>query len=426
MGGAHVADTVPGGPIGDGIFGYGGLETIGVRNDPAGQATPIGEAADAHSIGVSETFFNRMIYRCHQVGILQLHVMGAVDGVAETVAVSGRAAIVDEQNGIARAGQHLEVEGEDVAPAMVGATVNVEDGGIRGRAAGRFHQPSLHRNAVAAGAGQAYGFRLRHTRQQLGVEVGELPFMGAVHIHLVEIGRHVEVGGRYQQAAVMQADGVTGAVAAHHHFTIDVTLQGDPIHLHFAAILNAHIGVPPIFGNLEFRVIAVTDRHICLQGAFDIADQPGCAALGRSPLAIDHPQVVLGAEGRVDPVADEYHARAVRRPDRGVGGIAPLPDQIAHIAIQIGHPQRGKEAVFVREECGREQDLLTVGRPFRRGVAAVVILIPGQVAHLSPCGRHDKDVMHGVVKIAHCVEPVDLASHPVRLGRKNRFRSRPR
>ena len=163
-----------------------------------------------------------------------------------------------------------------------------------------------------------------------------------------------------------------------------------------------------------------------MQGAFDIADQPGCAAFGGAPLAVDHPQVVLGAEGRIGRVADEDHARAVRRPDRGVGGIAPIPDQVAHLAIQIGHPQRGEETIFVREECGSEQDLLAVGRPFRRSVAAVVIFVPGQVARFSSCGRHDKDIMHGVVKIAEAVEPIDFPCHPVGLGGKDRFRVCPR
>jgi hypothetical protein len=108
-----------------------------------------------------------MIDPCHQIQVFQLHVMRTVDSAAEFVSISGRAAIVDQQHGVAGARQHLEVEGVNVPPAVI-----VENRGIGRRAERRFQQPPFHLCAVAAVKRQLLDFGLRHTRQPFGIEVG--------------------------------------------------------------------------------------------------------------------------------------------------------------------------------------------------------------------------------------------------------------
>jgi hypothetical protein len=57
--------------------------------------------------------------------------------------------LVDEQYGIARTGQHMEVKREDVTEPGMGSTMDIQDSGIGRFTYARLHEIYLHRTLAS-------------------------------------------------------------------------------------------------------------------------------------------------------------------------------------------------------------------------------------------------------------------------------------
>ena len=233
--------------------------------------------------------------------------------------------------------------------------------------------------------------------QQGTIEGGELPFVFAVCINQVEIAGFVKGVDGHQYLVPVQPDNIAHSLSADHRRIVGFASESDAIDRFRSSNLNRDIGVFPVGVDVQIGRVAGDDRHIDLEFPRHVMLDSGGAALRGSALLGDDPEMLMALLGGVYRVADEDDPFPVRRPGGrgGVGGMAPILDDIARFPVEVDGAQGGKPAVRIGITGGGKEDLAAVGRPDRTGAIAVVGIIPGQVARISSGCRHNKQVGGG-------------------------------
>ena len=140
--GRRVGGERHAGPVDDGLLRGGGAKAGGLADDPRGQDAAARSAGDEQIVGVGAALGNRGVDRGHEVVIVAVGI-GLLDPVGEALAVTGGAARVGEEDGVAGGGIKLIVGREMRAITGVGAAVDFKDHRHAGArlVARREHQP---------------------------------------------------------------------------------------------------------------------------------------------------------------------------------------------------------------------------------------------------------------------------------------------
>ena len=172
-----VGHVVVADEIDDAGGGNGGFEFVGLGDEPLGELAAVADALDAHALTIDPQVAAHRRADTVQNILGFVAVLIAKDGVGELLAVTGRAAIVDVQDGVAMRGVDLIFDIERGAVLAVRAAVNVHDERMLrgGGHAERLGEEGFDfKLVVVAGEGEGFDFGELFSGEKLGIQVGEL------------------------------------------------------------------------------------------------------------------------------------------------------------------------------------------------------------------------------------------------------------